>query len=208
MRLPRPFFLPIMLVVAACGAELVEVDPDPTSDPIWYATCGDPACGGYAGPVDGVPACADEVEGAACAAPGAACDLQDDCNTQLVCASEDPKGESGGACPVSRAKAKVDVHYLSSTELAAVRDATLGIPLATWRYVGADPASRARLGFILDDRPSLPAAALDGEHVDVYGLAAMAVATVQTQAAEFSALRAQQAALEARLAALEGRSPR
>jgi hypothetical protein len=202
-------FLPLCpLLVAlpltlACG-EGADSDAPP-AEPVWFSTCGDPACGGYNGPTDGIPACSEEVEGVACATAGATCDLGDDCNTRLVCATEDPKGDSGGACPVSRAKYKHDIHYLTADEVDAVRRATLDLPLATWRYNGADPASRARLGFILDDRPTLPAAALDGEHVDVYGLASMAVATVQAQAREIEALRATQASLEARLAALERR---
>jgi hypothetical protein len=181
----------VLSLLAACA-------PEPT----WYRTCGDPLCEGYTGPFDGVEACTSQVEGAACGEPDAQCDPQDSCNARLLCATEDPTQQAGG-CPVSRRKYKHDIRYLGATELDALRKAALDLPLATWRYNGWDPTVAPRLGFIIDDRPTIPAVAPDGEHVDLYGLASMAIATVQAQQSEIDTLRARQAQLEARLEALE-----
>jgi hypothetical protein len=189
-----PLLLPLLL---ACA----------TAEPAWYSTCGDPACEGYAGPQEGLEPCADQVEGAACAERGAECDLEDVCNTRLVCATEDPKDTEYG-CPISRRRHKHDIRYLGPAEVEALRRATIDLPLTTWRYNGSDPAARPRLGFLIDDRPEIPAVAADGEHVDVYGLASMAIATVQAQQSEIAALRREQASLEARLAALEASAAR
>lgn len=172
-------------------------------EPVWYATCGDPICQGYTGPFDGVDPCTSEAIGGACDELDAQCDPQDACNARLVCATEDPT-QSAGGCPESLRKFKHDIRYLGASEIEALRKAALDLPLATWRYNGSDPSTAPRLGFIIDDRPTLPAVAADGQHVDVYGLASMAIATVQAQQSEIEALRARQAALEARLSALEG----
>jgi hypothetical protein len=188
--------LGLLWLIAGCGEEPLA----------WYTTCGDPACGGYRGPTEGLAVCADEAEGAVCAEAGAECDLQTDCNTRLVCAVEDPKLGEGG-CPISRKRHKRDVHYLDAAEVEAVRRDVAAMPLATWRYLDAPPASRPRLGFLIDDRPELPAVALDGEHVDLYGLASMAIAAVQAQERELAALRARTSALEAELKALRDAQP-
>jgi hypothetical protein len=187
-------WLSLVWMIAGCGTEPL----------VWYSTCGDPACGGYAGPTDGLPVCEDEAERATCADEGADCDLQTDCNTRLVCAAEDPKSGDVG-CPISRKRHKRDIHYLDAAEVEAVRRDVAAMPLATWRYLDAPTASRPRLGFLIDDRPELPAVALDGEHVDLYGLASMAIAAVQAQERELAALRARTVALEAELAALKTR---
>ena len=58
--------LSILLSIVACG-------PEPTLS----KTCGDPACSGYSGPIEGVPTCSEEglVEGDVCSEEGAVCDV-------------------------------------------------------------------------------------------------------------------------------------
>lgn len=181
--------------------------PGETEAPLtWFTTCGDPACGGHVDPPAGVPACAGEEVGATCADEGATCDLGDDCNARLICATEDPKSGPGG-CPISLRRYKRDVHYLDAAATDALRQQVRDMPLATWRYLDAPAGSPERLGFLIDDRPGSPAVAPTGERVDVYGLASMAVAALQAQERDLEALRARDAALEARLAALEAACP-
>ena len=57
----------------------------------------------FPGPIEGVPTCAEEglVEGDVCG-EGSVCDLEDDCNRQLICSSD----YSADECPVSKAKYK------------------------------------------------------------------------------------------------------
>lgn len=191
--------IPLMLLLLACDGEL----PAET-ELSWFSTCGDPACSGYSGPFAGVEACTDETEGAPCTEDGAQCDPVSDCNARFVCAAEDPKLGEGG-CPISLRKYKHDIRYLNAAEIEALRQATVDLPLATWRYNGAAPSTPPRLGFIIDDRPTSPAVAPGGAQVDVYGLASMAIAALQAQERELAALRAQQASLEARLKELEAR---
>jgi hypothetical protein len=169
----------------------------------WYTTCGDPACGGYSGPVEGLPVCSSEEAGQACPSLGAECDLQDACNTRLVCATEDPKDQPGG-CPQSLRSVKRDITYLDGPARRAAAGQALGLRLATWRYIDPDRGEGLKLGILLDDLgPAHPAAR--GDRVDLYGLSSLTVAAVQEQAAALEAERAARVAAEARLAALEAR---
>jgi hypothetical protein len=174
----------------------------------WYSTCGDPSCGGYRGPTEGVPVCTTEAEGAPCAEAGAQCDMQTDCNTFFVCAAEDPKDQEGG-CPRSAARFKHQIHRLDPAARAQAAAAALAVPLSTWRYTDQDPASPAHLGFIIEDLAPAgghhPAVRPGGERVDLYGYTSLTLAAVQEQQAQLEALRAQNAALEERLDALEAR---
>ena len=185
--------LALLFLLGCAGGE-------PAEDLKWYATCGDPVCNTYSGPFEGVDLCTTEVPGDACATADAECDPVNDCNATLICASSDPTQGEGG-CPISRRAYKHDIHYLAPTELDAVRKTALDLPVATWRYNGSDEAAAPRLGFIIDDRPTIPAVAVDGQHVDVYGLATMAIAAVQIQQQEIAALQARIAELEAKQAA-------
>lgn len=183
--------LTVVLALPSCGT-------DPTPPPRWYFTCGDPVCSGYQ-PPPGVPACSSaQAPDAACAPEGDSCDPVDSCNRLLVCATSDPTQGTGG-CPISRARFKRDVLYLSDGELERVYAELRRFRLATWRYRAASPADRARLGFIIEDVE--PSAAVDGERdgVDLYGYASMAVAAVQVQARQIESLRAEVAALRHRL---------
>jgi hypothetical protein len=161
-----------------------------------YYTCGDPVCRGYTGG-SGASLCTTEKPGDPCSVDGQKCDPQNDCNALLVCASSDPTMRPGG-CPISRARFKQDIRYLSPTDLARYRDELLAMKLATWRYKH-DPAKQ-RLGFIIDDNEG--SAAVDGQRdlVDLYGYTSMAVATIQLQARQIAGLEREIAALKKDLA--------
>lgn len=170
----------------------------------WYTTCGDPVCRGYSGPFEGVPLCTTEAEGDPCEVDGGSCDPENDCNSLLVCASEDPKDQTGG-CPISQREVKRDVTYLDAPELEKARSQAMDLRLATWRYRWETGESRPHLGFVIDDHPASPAIRADGERVDLYGYTSLAIAAAQAQQAEIDALRAELEALKARVERCEGR---
>lgn len=196
----RPALALALLLLPAC---LDKEDPEDTAGSLaWYTSCGDPVCNSYSGPFDGVPLCTEEAAGAACAEEGASCDPVNDCNALLVCATEDPKEQEGG-CPISLAKYKKDIHYLEPAEREALREAVASVRLATWRYRDAAEAENPRLGFIIDDQPNgSPAVRPDGGTVDLYGYTSMAIAALQVQQEQITALQAQVVALQAELAQL------
>jgi hypothetical protein len=178
------------LVAAACSG-----DDTPPAEPEWWTTCGDPVCSGYGGPFDTVPLCTDEqIAGTACDDVGTQCDLESDCNVFLQCAEQDPKGDVYG-CPISVRSAKTDIRYLDDPALTAAADEARKLKLATWWYKGEPQAGRPHLGFVIDDRPTSPAVAGDGRHVDLYGYTSLAIAALQVQQAEIEALRAEVEAL-------------
>jgi hypothetical protein len=121
-----------------------------------------------------------------------------DCAGNLQCCGQGPSPNfyCGNVCPISRRKYKEDIQYLDEPSLQALHDQLLGMRLSTWRYRN-DPVSQ-HLGFIIDDVGAGPAVAPDGEHVDLYGYISMAVATLQVQAQEIAALRAEVKALKSR----------
>jgi hypothetical protein len=197
----------LLLALATCALTITVSCGDPgTDEASWYATCGDPACEGYAGPIEGLATCADDgaAEGDACSELDATCDLEDDCNRRLVCVTEDPTG--GGDCPVSLKRYKRDIRYLEPTDRAAASQDLLAMRLATWRYQGALDDGAPHLGFLIDDEPGSPAVQADGQHVDLYGYVSLAVATIQEQQDQLAAQRARIAALEQRLQQLESSS--
>lgn len=164
----------------------------------WYTTCGDPVCEGYSGPFDGVSACTTEAEGAACPDEGTTCDPEDDCNALLICATEDPKDQTGG-CPISLRAAKRDVHYLSVQERAEMARRAREVRLATWSYTWDTPDRKARLGFVIDDDPAGFQVDADGRHVDLYGYTSLALAATQDQEARLAAQEAKIAEQERRI---------
>lgn len=176
--------MPLLALLLACP---------PAKEPVWYFTCGDPACSSYAGPFDGVPLCTDELSGDPCVDEGAECDPVDDCNALLVCATEDPQDQTGG-CPISRAKFKRDIRYLSPEESAAAARTAAGMRLATWNYRWEAPGTPPHLGFVIDDAPSSVAVTADGDHVDLYGYTSLTLAAVQEQERR---LTAQQSLIDA-----------
>ena len=171
---------------------------DPTPPPRWFYTCGDPVCSSYRPPV-GVRACvASEVAGEMCAPENDSCDPRDECNRLLACAVTDPTRGAGG-CPISRASAKRDIHYLDPAEIDRLYAELRSLRLAAYRYRDAGPGPADRLGFIIDDGP--PAACVNGggDRVDLYGYTSLAVAAVQAQAKRIEVLERELAELRTRL---------
>ncbi len=205
------FFMFALPLLSACGDKDDDSAEHTPAEPAWYSTCGDPACSGYRGPTDGVAVCTDQTEGTACDTEGAQCDLETDCNTFMLCTTEDPKASEYG-CPISRAKHKHRIHYLTAAEQQEARTTLLNTRLARWHYRWDAPDRAPHLGFLIDDQPDSPAVQADGEHVDLYGYTSLTVAAVQAQDAELQALRTELAetreslsTLRAELAALRAK---
>jgi hypothetical protein len=201
--------LPLLLLLPAlaCGDRDDGDDGDdesgtPTADLQWYLTCGDPVCNSYSGPFDGVDLCDSEAAGDPCSPEGQQCDPQNDCNALLLCTDSDPTQQTGG-CPISRRKHKQDIRYLSPEQVQSLGTQALDLKLARWRYSWEAEGGPDHVGFIIDDVPGSPAVMADGEHVDLYGYASLAVAAAQSQQAEIALLRAELAALRAEVAALQ-----
>jgi hypothetical protein len=106
---------------------------------------------------------------------------------------------NGTVCPISRRAQKTDVEYLGPDELERLRDQLMKFRLATWRYrPGVSDESR-HLGFIIDDVEPSQAVGPDGQTVDLYGYASMAVASLQAQARQIAALEKEVRALKRQL---------
>jgi hypothetical protein len=136
------------------------------------------------------------LQGEACGSPAAMCDPIDDCNARLLCTDVDPRL---GPCPISKRAYKDDVRYLPTAEVDARAEALLSVQLAEYRYTREAPGGKPHLGFIIDD--GVPGEALrpSGDQVDLYGYTSLAVAALQAQARQISALEARLAQLEAEL---------
>jgi len=173
-----------IIAMLACGDKDEELQ--------YYATCGDPACEGYNGPVDGLATCSTETEGASCTEAGAECDLENSCNQRLICASEDPSTE----CPVSEAKHKRDINYIDGTRAHQIQKTLEHLKIAEWNYKSDTKEREPRLGFIIDDNPNVPAVHENGKQVDLYGYTSMAVVTIQQQARQIELLEARITKLE------------
>jgi hypothetical protein len=150
----------------------------------WYKTCGAPVCGPTTDGPTGQPMCTTEKVGDACAGEGKLCDPGQGCGVNLVCAMSDPTKHPGG-CPISRARYKQDIRYLSRPELAQLSEQLLATPLAQFRYKH-DASGGSSLGFIIEDVEPSPSVA--GDHVDLYGYTSMAVAALQVQSERVHAL--------------------
>lgn len=198
------------LLVAACTItpDTNPASKDGTADTqqpevlSWHSTCGDPACGEYRGPFDGVPLCSTEVIGEACDDASLSCDPESFCNSLLVCAATDPKGPADATdCPSSRASTKRDITYLDGSALEARAQEALSMKLATWAYKEEVPGARPHMGFVIDDAPHSAAVRDGGDRVDLYGYTSLTLAAVQVQQQQIEAMRAEIAALQEALAA-------
>lgn len=171
----------------------------------WYRTCGPPVCQaplpGSGGTSSGLPRCATtEVPGAPCPTAGTECDDGAACSGPLLCAASDPT--HGGNCPISRAKFKTDIEYVSSAEREKLAEDVQSMPLVRYRY--KDAPEREHLGFIIEDIEPSPGVDSANDRVDLYGYASMAVAAIQEQHREIEALKRELAELRAEVA--RGRS--
>jgi hypothetical protein len=195
--MPRTLLLAVLLL-PACGA-------DPTPEPRWHWTCGDPVCAGDRTD-PGLPPCSYETRGEACLPEGARCDPVDACNRLLVCSVTDPT-EAPGGCPISSARFKRDIAYLGDADRERLHAELRRFPLARYRYREDPEAARARLGFIIEDVGPSAAVEADRDRVDLYGYTTMAVAALQVQARQIESLQAELTALRLQLDA-RGARPR
>ena len=104
---------------------------------------------------------------------------------------------------VSSRRFKEDITYVSSTELEDLRNALVGVRLATFRYKRGD--GTRHLGFILEDSPNIPASDPAHAKVDLYAYASMAVAALQVQARQLEQLEGEVDALSNEVEALTGK---
>ena len=102
-------------------------------------------------------------------------------------------------CPVSTARLKKEIHYLSDGELKDLSEQTESLRLTTYRYTEGDPAQH--LGFIIEDAPASPAVIQGKSRIDLYGYTSMTVATLQVQQKELAALREEVETLRREMAA-------
>ncbi len=153
-------------------------------------------------------------KGAACSAPAACamlggdvlCEMKADCPNNGNCCNYNINQNGfhrcqAGPCPISLRRYKRDIRYLDGADRARLRDELVRYPLATWRYRHEGEAAPVRLGFIIDDVAPSAAVAPDGQTVDLYGYATMAVATLQEQEREIAELRAELKQLKREVAA-------
>lgn len=169
----------------------------------WFATCGPPVCRDPSTPT-GAPLCdpaKGEKVGGACSPQGSTCDPGTACSGNLLCATKDPRSSVG--CPISRAKYKQEIEYLSEDERAKLAGDLQSIPLVRYRY--KEGPEREHLGFIIEDVEPSPSVDSKRDQVDLYGYTSMAVAALQQQHAEIEALKREIRSLKA---AVRARSKR
>jgi hypothetical protein len=185
------------VVTGRCGVDAGEGDAGSALQ--WFTTCSYPICpspSGDGGDFDdaGAPCPA---AGTPCSTAGETCGTKSagNCGVTLVCASQDPKGGGGGACPVSSRQYKNGISYVDDAQLQRLHDEALGVRLATYTYKPqvADPGP-THLGFIIEDNVESPAVNRELNRVDMYGYVSMVIAGMQVQEREISELREELAA--------------
>jgi hypothetical protein len=134
----------------------------------------------------------------------AECDTGAACSGPLKCTTSDPT--HGGNCPISRAKYKTDIEYLSAEERSKLADDVQSIPLVRYRY--KDGPERQHLGFIIEDVEPSPSVDSQHDRVDLYGYTSMAIADVQEQRREIDGLKAEVRQLRTELAKARGSAPK
>jgi hypothetical protein len=157
--------------------------------PTWHPSC---ACAGsYVCP-------ANIRAGDPCTPSGSYCTLQGTCGDGFICTIQAPAADPNiGHCPVSRAKYKTDIQYLSIDDRAKLADAVQSIPLVRYRY--KDGPEREHLGFIIEDVEPSPGVDSQRDQVDLYGYTSMTVAALQQQHREIEALKGEVKELRSRL---------
>jgi hypothetical protein len=109
-------------------------------------------------------------------------------------------------CPKSRRALKTDIAYLHAAEAADLVESLMRFRIAKYRYAGEAEPGPQHLGFIIDDVEPSAAITQDGDHVDLYAYASMAVLALQAQQREIVALRSELTAMRAEQNTLVGRS--
>ncbi|MES1209242.1 MAG: hypothetical protein ABUS79_25170 [Pseudomonadota bacterium] len=107
----------------------------------------------------------------------------------------------GGNCPISRRAFKREIHQLDADEVQRVYAQLRDIKLSTYHYKNEPESNAPRLGFIIDDTASPYPINPDGNSVNLYGYASMAVAAIQAQGQEIAALKAEVARLRQQVTA-------
>lgn len=92
-------------------------------------------------------------------------------------------------CPMSVAAVKKDIHYLSSSERAAVAADVRDLRAVRYRYKSETDDASPTVGFIIDDAPNASFVDPGAGRVNVYSYATAIAITVQEQEAELAALR-------------------
>ena len=180
----------ILIGFLACGEDTE--NSEEMEELQFYTSCGDPVCGGYTGSTEGLPLCEGEMEGDSCEQEGFECDLEDMCNRVLRCSSEDIAVD----CPVSKAKYKRDIQYISAERANELAIELQKMKMAEWEYRNDPIGEKTHLGFIIDDQPNSPAVHANGEQVDLYGYTSMAIIAIQQQQAQIQRLEQRIAELE------------
>jgi outer membrane murein-binding lipoprotein Lpp len=121
------------------------------------------------------------------------------------CTGDRTEPEPNATEATSSRRFKEDIAYVSPAELDRLKDALVGVRLATFRYKGD---KTRHLGFILEDSPDIPASDMPRSRVDLYAYTSMAVAALQIQAKQIEQLEADVDALSNEVEALtRGRQP-
>jgi hypothetical protein len=163
----------------------------------WFETCGDPVCSVSPDPSDdpSIPNCTTQQIGDSCSSAGEQCDGVLSCGARLICAATDPKRVP---CPISRARFKEEIAYLSDRQRSDYHAQVMSLPLASYRYKHAEGAG-PQLGFLIEDIE--PSVAVSGDRVNMYGYLSMAVAAIQVQQEQITSLQRELDRLRAQLPA-------
>ncbi|PIQ23761.1 hypothetical protein COW36_20495 [bacterium (Candidatus Blackallbacteria) CG17_big_fil_post_rev_8_21_14_2_50_48_46] len=188
----------ISLLFTACQVNhSQQTQPSPSTGELkWYTTCGAPVCGAP-NSTPGANTCGDKQEGMACSQAGASCDLGNDCQQKLVCASSDPKLQPGG-CPISKAEFKHKIETVTPAARARLAQKLQNLPLVTWQY-RFEPQGPQRLGFMINKHTPQELVKPDGNSVDLYGYLSLAVAALQEQQSQIQTLENRIQTLEKQL---------
>jgi hypothetical protein len=174
----------------------------------WFTTCGDPVCRGGGEDahreIPDVHPCTVERAGQPCSTRDQRCDPHGDCNEVLRCTDRDPKLQPGG-CAISSRRFKTDINYLNARDRLRLADEIGQLRLARYKYRD-DPRGRLHLGFVLEDAPTVPAADLPNERVDLYAYVSMVVAALQAQRDQLDAQSKELARLRAQIAKVSARA--
>jgi hypothetical protein len=176
-----------------------EDDDNMSGELRWFETCGHPVCGSGDDPFDDptTPNCTGQEAGEPCDDEGALCDGVLSCGASLLCTASDPTMRPGG-CPRSRTRFKDEISYLDAQQRRDYHAQVMSLPLASYRYKHAEGAG-PQLGFLIEDVE--PSVAVSGDHVNMYGYLSMAVAAIQVQQAQITALQRELEQLRAQLPA-------